>query len=817
MNQPAVSLDPESEVIPKHPHANCTGCPLYETGTYVPSTFPSKPCSTGNRLAFIGEAPGETEVKRGKVFIGISGKVLDGVLKHLEIDRSAALMTNASACHYPRDQFDKLPPAAVEHCRPRLVHELDQAGVKTAVTLGAHAVKSLMNTQEGITLARAGGPRPADFAPGVLVVPTYHPAYALRSHPMFPFIVGDIAKVDDGIWNKWTDKPYRVTRTVSSAAKDIIKFWRQTPVIPLEVDTESGADKDDTFGGAIKDVLCLGIWDEEAGETVVFPREVFSTENRRMMGKLFMRNGLSGQNLKYDICRVLNVFLGVDGLLDIQIRGDRMLQSYCLHEVPGIHGLDYMGREYLGAPKWKHVIRDSMEEGRRRAKAEAKARGEKIGNRFKGLDYSLVDKEVLYKYNAGDVAVTRGLRDYFDPLLAQHDGLPELYQRLMEFSQMLIHVEQRGMEIDLDYNAQLEIEYRELLDSLNFGDSLDNFNPNSVPQVKQFFKSIGFEPEDTKADTIKALIKQYEFDGTRDDLVDFCNTLLDHRGASKMMGTYVVGLRNTLIDGAAHPDYSLLSFTGRLKCRNPNAQNTPKGSKLRKQYVARQGKIYVHADFGQAELRVMAWLAKDETLRKMFMSPGDIFVDMCRMVYSGFDGFDSEKQSVCRKLIKTIAYGTAYGRKANAVAAAFQMTVAEAAKIQRAFNARIPGVIKYQNEIKRMATSCEDLVTVFGRRRRFRLVTDQNVVDIENEAMAHMPQSTANDICLTAACELDRDGLPIVNLIHDAIIAEVDIADAEEAAHHMSKTMIATAERITDGYVPFKADVEIGRSYGDFK
>jgi uracil-DNA glycosylase family 4 len=809
--------DPEvsTPVVNKHPYADCTGCPLYESGTYVPSTFPVKACSTGNRLAFIGEAPGENEIKSKRVFIGLSGKVLDGTLKHLQIDRSEALITNASACHYPKDEFDKLPPKAIEHCRPRLIHELETAGVDTAVTMGAHAARSLLDNKEGITLVRAGGPRPSAFISDMLVVPTFHPAYALRNHTVFPFIVSDIAKVYDGLWNKWQDVPFRTVTSEVEATQEVMRLWREDSS-PLTVDTESGADKDVTFGGAIKDVLCLGIWDRDKGESVVFPRYVFSENNRRMMGKLFMRNGLDGQNLKYDIGRVLNVFLGVDGLLDIQIKGDRMLQSYVLNETPGIHGLDYMGREYLGTPQWKHVIKDSMEEGRRKAKAEAKARGEKIGDRFKGLDYGLVDTDVLHKYNAIDVGVTYRLKEYFDKRLEGKPELIRLYNWLLSVSQMLTHVEQRGIEIDLDYNHELEKEYRELLDSLDFGENLDQFNPNSVPQVRKFLESIGFTPEDTRADTIREIVARYEMTGERDDVVDFCNTLLEHRGASKMMSTYVIGLRNSLIDGAAHSDYSLLSSTGRLKSRNPNAQNTPQGSKLRRQYVARQGKIFVHADFGQAELRVMAWLAKDETLRQMFMSPGDLFTDMCYVVYPDYGSFPPDVQHNCRKLIKTIAYGTAYNRGATAIAKAFSMPVAEAMKIQSDFNAKIPDVIKYRDRIMAQAANCEDLVTVFGRHRRFRLVTDQNITDVKNEAAAHMPQSTANDICLTAAVEADKQGIPIVNLIHDDIMAEVDKGDEEEAGRLLSKIMIETAETVTEGYVPFKADVEVARSYGDF-
>jgi uracil-DNA glycosylase family 4 len=746
----------------------------------------------------------------------MSGKVLDGVLTHLGIDRQAALMTNAAACHYPKEIFkDKLPPEAIEHCRPRLLHELNTVGVNTAVTLGAQALKALIDTKSGITISRAGGPRPSSYLPSMLVVPTYHPAYAMRSHQMFPFIVSDIEKVFDGEWrDRWQPVDFKVIRSELEANHKIMWFWK-THHDPLCLDTESGADKDDTFGGSIRDVLCIGIKDTVNNQVVVFPREVLNDNNRKLLGRLCERNGLDGQNLKYDICRVLNVFLGVDRVLDILMLGDRMLESYALCEAPGIHNLDYMSREYLGSDEWKSWIKESMEEGRRKAKAEAKARGEKIGNRFNGLNYALVDPEILYKYNAYDVENTDRLRSHFEPLLNEVEGLPKFYAWLLEVSQMLIHVEQRGIEVDLDYNAELEREYVAKLGAIEFKGTNPEFNPNSTKQIHAFLKMMNLELPDTRKDTIKNMIARYELTGENDAALSFFKTLLEHRGDKKLMSTYVLGLRKTLINGIAHPDFSLLSATTRLRARRPNSQNTPKGSKIRRQYRARPGKIFVHCDFGQIELRVMAWLAKDEVLRQMFMAPGDIFYDMCCMVYPAYATFSQEKREKCRQLIKTIAYGTAYGRKANSVASAFQITHTEATKIQSNFNSKIPGVVKYQADIRYKALHNEDLVTVFGGRRRFRLVVPTNKVDVENEAMAHMPQATANGICLTAAIEVDKQGLPIVNLVHDQIVTEVDESDAEEAGRLLSKIMVTTAETITDGYVPIKAEAGSGYTFGD--
>lgn len=817
------TLELHLEVVRKHPYANCEGCPLYEVGSYVPSTFPVKPCSTGNPLAIVGEAPGENEVEKGRPFIGPSGKVLNGTLRKLGLDRSEVLITNASACAYPKGKgpglFDKLPPAAVEHCRPRLEHELRSAGIVTAVAMGAHAARSLLNTKEGISILRAGGPKPSDYVEGLRVVPTFHPAYALRSHGAYPFILSDMCKVNDDYWNIWRGVRHRVIHTDIKASHEIARLWRTTRK-PLVCDTESGADKDTVFGGDIKEVLCVGLWDEKAWEAIIFPRYVFTDNVRRLMGKLFMRNGLDTQHGKYDIARVLNRFLGVDELLDIVIRGDRMLQSYVLCETPGVHGLDFNAREKLGAPPWKHTIDESMKANQAKAKAEAKANKEKIGNRFRGIDYSMVDDDILWKYNAMDVAATRLLRDHFDKEIDRVPGLRKLYDFLLDATQMLIHVEQRGIGIDEEYNLNLEKELRAELGELCFETGLDNFNPRSPDQVKRFLDSVGFPVPDTRAHTLAELVKSNEVTGEREDVADFCRTLLEHRGASKLLNTYVLGLRKAIVDGSIHPDFSLLSTTGRTKGKNPNPQNVPRASKLRKQFRARPGRVYIGCDYGQAELRTMAWLAKDLGLQELFRNTEVYIFDVIALRIFGdvFNTWDAEKQKdVHGSLTKPLAYGSAYGRGPSAIADSFGVPISEAKKIQQDFFEMIPGVRAYQRQVKEIATGCGDLVTPFGRRRRFRLVTDENWHEVCNEAMAHMPQSIASDICLTSAIRLDAMGIPIVNLVHDQIISEPDKHEAEECARLQRQVMVDTAEEITEGFVPWKADVEIGDTYGTFR
>lgn len=816
----------------KHPAANCESCPLNVKGKFVPSTFPignldDSSINYGKNIVLIGESPGKTEVRKGAPFLGPSGEVMNAVLTEHGLARGAMLVSNAIACHYDEKDFSKPPPEAVIACRPRLLEEMKQCNIDTAITVGAVAATSLLKTKVGITKLRAGAPRLSEYCldagGGVNVIPTFHPAFALRDQSKFPYIVRDVAKVKPGgVWGTWKDPDYIVVEHPAVARKYI--NWMIQPKYgtgPIVVDTESGADKDDTFGGGINEVLCVGVWWDYAKQVLIFTPTALDKFNRRLLGELFMRRGIIAQNGKYDVSRCLNRYLSVDpdSVLDIPVVHDTMLQSYCLDEGKGVHSLEYMSAEYLGTPDYKKWIEDSINRTKAKIKAEAKAAGKPLRGLFAtGKDFSLVEPEILYKYNAFDVYSTKLLCDKFgvDVVLGNVD---RLYKFLIKVSHMLVHVEQNGLCVDLEYNAQLEIEYRDMLEDVSFVGTTDGFNPNSWQQVKKYLERVGVRVDSTDKTTLKGLVERYGILG-QDDIVEFCQSLLDYRSASKQMGTFITGLRKSLVDGVAHPSFSLhTTTTGRTSSRGPNTQNIIRLNEIKRQFVpSRSYRIFVQADYSNAEFRVMTWLGKDETTREIFNDPTrKIFIELSRRMYGRevFDNLDARPKKEAYTLIKTFAYGIAYGREAKAIALAFGIPLREAQRQMKQFTDMIPGIIQYQKWIKKQVFDGHDLVNPFGRRRRFHLITNANVVTVMNEALSFMPQSTSSDICLEAACELDRRGYEIRNLVHDSILIECDVRDVLEVSTAMREVMVGTAETVTEGYVRFDVDIEVGHSWGD--
>ncbi len=148
----------------------CTRCRLAEGRTNVV-------WAAGNLdsdLLFIGEAPGFHEDQQGIPFVGAAGQLLDKLLAEIGLDRSRAAIVNVLKCRPPNNR-DPLPDE-IDTCRPYLEAQLEHMRPKVIVTLGNFATRFILEEQVGITKVRG---QMYDRR-GAVVIPTFHPAAALR-------------------------------------------------------------------------------------------------------------------------------------------------------------------------------------------------------------------------------------------------------------------------------------------------------------------------------------------------------------------------------------------------------------------------------------------------------------------------------------------------------------------------------------------------------------------------------------------------------------------------------------------------------------
>jgi len=151
------------------------GCALRKTATQL--VF-----ADGNpqaRIMFVGEAPGRDEDIEGLPFVGRSGKLLDRMIAAIGLDRSSAYIANVIPWRPPGNRTPT--PQETQICLPFIRRQIELVNPDVLVTLGNPSTQALLGTREGIMRSRG---KWLDYDTGTRVVralPTFHPAYLLRS------------------------------------------------------------------------------------------------------------------------------------------------------------------------------------------------------------------------------------------------------------------------------------------------------------------------------------------------------------------------------------------------------------------------------------------------------------------------------------------------------------------------------------------------------------------------------------------------------------------------------------------------------------
>lgn len=751
----------------RHPLAECENCtlktpdcqPVYTSGPEDSTTI------------IIGEAPGYNETRTQEAFTGISGELLNRVLSHVGIDRNTCKVTNACLCRPPDNRTPNKSEIAA--CRPRLLADVE--GTTTVISLGATAATSLAGSPVKITQFRAGPPKDLD---GKKWIATIHPANCLRTPDNFPHLVADLEKVN-AVTIKVEPPTYKVIDDADTALKAFRELRERTD--RLVIDIETAFDKDVSFEHPNhSELLCIGIG-YGPGKVIVVERNALQHKAvTTELGRLLASKKVIAHNGKFDIKALLKYNSS------IRLWFDTMLASYVLDERGGTHGLKYLAKELLGAPDWDSELK-------------------------KYKTWAEIPPDILDKYNAYDVSCTWDLYERFQAQLHVDLDQRDLHDFLVKASNVLMFSEMRGINIDAERMQIVGDRTKQDLDKLD--EALQKFvkNPRSPKQIKEALSFLEIDTESTDKDHIKEIM-----DATTDSNVfTFCTLLLEYRNLQKLYGTYIKGLDSRTFEGRVYPNFLLHgTTTGRLSCRNPNLQNIPRGSSIKSLFVPTEGNTFVQADYSQLEYRVVTTLAQEPFLAEIFRDPSrDVFGELASSMF----GVDWTKAH--RQIVKRVVHGSNYGmgkvKMAEQINAdAFQMGVTgdytpqQAAAFQQQYFANIPKVREWQKQTTVDLKKAGELVTAFGRHRRFPLITNDNKHDVEKEGLAFVPQSTGSDICLSALITLATEhGLDIKLPVHDSIMVECDGADAADVARTMEKVMMQAA---TDwnNYVPFSVEVK---------
>jgi DNA polymerase len=163
----------------------CTKCRLAETRKHVVYGVGNPKAD----LMFIGEAPGRDEDEQGEPFVGRAGQLLTDIIKAMKLTRDDVYIANVIKCRPPENRNPE--PDELEACRPYIRRQVELIEPKVIVTLGRFALQSLTEKAYGISSVRGQW---LEYN-GIKVMPTYHPAYLLRTPAAKKDVWNDMKKV----------------------------------------------------------------------------------------------------------------------------------------------------------------------------------------------------------------------------------------------------------------------------------------------------------------------------------------------------------------------------------------------------------------------------------------------------------------------------------------------------------------------------------------------------------------------------------------------------------------------------------------------
>jgi DNA polymerase len=168
---------------------NCTRCKLHGLGRSQIVFGVGNPRA---QLMFVGEAPGADEDVQGIPFVGRAGQLLTKIIEAMGLRREDVYIANVIKCRPPGNRNPE--PDEVVTCEPFLFRQIDTIRPKVVVALGTFAAKALLRTNDPISRLRG---RAYDYR-GAKLVPTFHPAFLLRS-PQFKRDTWDDMKLVMGL------------------------------------------------------------------------------------------------------------------------------------------------------------------------------------------------------------------------------------------------------------------------------------------------------------------------------------------------------------------------------------------------------------------------------------------------------------------------------------------------------------------------------------------------------------------------------------------------------------------------------------------
>ena len=445
----------------------------------------------------------------------------------------------------------------------------------------------------------------------------------------------------------------------------------------------------------------------------------------------------------------------------------------------------------------------------------------------KGKKHHIPEEPILNEHIASVTEAIAAVTPTMKSQLEDYNQIELLKDLELPLARILSEMEEIGIYTDINDLKEMEFEIQKKLDVLisNIHESAgEAFNINSPKQLGVvLFETLQLPViKKTKTGYSTAVDVLEKLQGEHPIIDD----ILEYRQLAKLQSTYVEGLQKVISkDHRIHTRFNqTLAQTGRLSSIDPNLQNIPirleEGRKIRKAFKpTSKDSVILSADYSQIELRVLAHITQDESLKHAFINGHDIHTATAMKV---FNVESDQVDSLMRRQAKAVNFGIVYGISDYGLSQSLGITRKQAKAFIDDYLASFPGVKQYMSDIVKDAKAQGYVETLLHRRRYIPDITSRNFnlrSFAERTAMNTHIQGSAADIIKLAMVKFSEKiketkyHAKLLLQVHDELIFEIPKSEVEDFSKFVEEIM----EQALVLDVPLKVDSNYGATWYDAK
>ena len=385
-----------------------------------------------------------------------------------------------------------------------------------------------------------------------------------------------------------------------------------------------------------------------------------------------------GQNVKYDT----KIFARYD--VNLAPVDDTMLLSYAINGGKHNHGMDYLSERYLNH---KPISIKTL-----------------LGSGKSAITFDKVSINDAVNYAAEDADITLRLWKLFKPMLHE-SSVTKVYETLERpLIPVLAKMEMNGIKVDRNTLSRMSNNFAQSMSGLEaeiYDLAGQTFNVGSPKQLGEILFDKLELPGGKKGKTGAYGTGVDVLEDLASEGHELPVKVLDWRQMSKLKSTYTDALQGHINPntGRVHTSYVISgASTGRLSSTDPNLQNIPirseAGRKIREAFIAEEGNVLLSLDYSQIELRILAHIAKIDTLKQAFHEGQDIHALTASQMFNvPLDNMDP----MIRRQAKAINFGVIYGISGFGLARNLRIPRKEAQSFIDTYFERFQGIRTYMD------------------------------------------------------------------------------------------------------------------------